>query len=708
MMKELKAQQRTLQRPKLITPGSHPIPAGNIRPRLDRYESGTSISQHSRESNVTSIKVDGPSKLSADAGNLSKSAPHHTSRLLNPTKSTFAKLNGPGWMEKSRPKGIKGEELKDKRANLDKLNTPRLHPRVVSTGFDRRRIVDRFFSKVEPLTRSSSIKRVGKPVIEVYSNAKDAVTEDSDDEYEISSSGRRKGGLSDGAHPFSLTRPDAFDASLGDEDYYPHSGRSSPEDFIYDGALTFLGKDGDFPPPSPPRSPHPLDDRSDGTHSPSLSGIQGSSLSSLPPGHLQIDNELPGTAERLSLMKTITNFWGVGNSANFQPLEYPLLPTEHIFPDSLIMVREDEPSSIIAFTLSSKDYTEKLESMLRNQNLRDSYADQGDSESDEVFELNEANEMDGEYSSIPDIEETLLRPTGTHIKYQFSEGSTTLFCKIFYAEQFDALRRQCGCEETYLESLARCVKWSATGGKSGSAFLKTRDDRLIMKQMSRSEMDAFLKFAPYYFEYLSKAFFHELPTLLAKVYGFYRIGYKNLATGRSMKIDVLIMENLFYQRKISRIFDLKGSTRNRHVQSTGNENEVLLDENLMEFTFQSPLFIREHSKNLLRTSVWNDTLFLFKRNVMDYSLLVGIDEEKHELVIGIVDFIRTFTWDKKLESWGNESGILGGGGKEPTIVSPRQYKVRFREAMERYFLMVPDKFCDLNSIRKGTRAAPIL
>jgi 1-phosphatidylinositol-3-phosphate 5-kinase len=56
----------------------------------------------------------------------------------------------------------------------------------------------------------------------------------------------------------------------------------------------------------------------------------------------------------------------------------------------------------------------------------------------------------------------------------------------------------------------------------------------------------------------------------------------------------------------------------------------------------------------------------------------------------LLDFIRTFTWDKKLESWVKETGILGGGGKEPTIVSPRQYRLRFREAMERYFLMVPD------------------
>jgi hypothetical protein len=55
-----------------------------------------------------------------------------------------------------------------------------------------------------------------------------------------------------------------------------------------------------------------------------------------------------------------------------------------------------------------------------------------------------------------------------------------------------------------------------------------------------------------------------------------------------------------------------------------------------------------------------------------------------------IDFIRTFTWDKKLESWVKESVFLGPGVKEPTIVSPRQYRLRFRAAMERYFLMVPD------------------
>lgn len=38
---------------------------------------------------------------------------------------------------------------------------------------------------------------------------------------------------------------------------------------------------------------------------------------------------------------------------------------------------------------------------------------------------------------------------------------------------------------------------------------------------------------------------------------------------------------LYYSLSISQIFDLKGSERNRYVQSKG-QNDVLMDENLLE------------------------------------------------------------------------------------------------------------------------------
>ncbi|CAG8470457.1 8558_t:CDS:10 [Ambispora gerdemannii] len=504
-----------------------------------------------------------------------------------------------------------------------------------------------------------------KPTLEVFSNVKEAVKEESDDEYEEDEN--EKDELSNGL-PIPMNKTETYDQTEVKPEYPSIGHEPSDEAFVFHSAIQYLPQDDEISPPE------------------SSSRDPGSLKEILPP-----------------IVRSLTNLWAERTVANLKPLEYPSLSTEHVFADSNIIVREDEPSSIIAFTLSSKDYLNKLQ--LEQQThpsatvtevfVPENEGHPGTNGSNwDMVDMDEGPE---------NIKDALLRETGMHMKYQFSEGSSQLFCKIFFAEQFDALRRNCGCESTYIQSLARCVKWDSTGGKSGSAFLKTRDDRLVMKQMSRLEMDAFSKFAPAYFEYMSKAFFHELPTVLAKIFGFYRIGYKNEQDGKNMKIDVIVMENLFYERKISKIFDLKGSMRNRHVRSTGKENEVLLDENLLELLHDKPLYLREHSKRILRASLWNDTLFLGKLNVMDYSLLVGIDEGKQELVVGIVDFIRTFTWDKKLESWVKETGILGGGGKEPTIVSPRQYKHRFREAMDRYFLMVPDIW----STHRKTRPGPI-
>lgn len=374
-------------------------------------------------------------------------------------------------------------------------------------------------------------------------------------------------------------------------------------------------------------------------------------------------------SERLGILQSLASFWADRSATGWRPLEYPLSHSDHMFADSDVIVREDEPSSLIAFCLSYPDYKEKL------KNLR---------QQDKAF-----NDSDT-HDEAKEIERHMLKNTGTHLKYQFQERSAKLSCKIFYAEQFDAIRRQCDCDDLFIQSMSRCVKWDSSGGKSGSGFLKTLDDRFVLKELSPAEMDAFVKCAPSYFEFLAQAFFHDLPTAMAKILGFYQIQMRNPITHKNFKMDVIVMENLFYGHKTIKLFDLKGSMRNRHVEQTGRENEVLLDENMVEYISQSPLYLRRHSKQSLRFSLFNDTLFLAKMNVMDYSLVIGIDSEREEIIVGIIDFIRTFTWDKKLESWVKERGLVGGGLKEPTVVSPKIYKTRFREAMNHYFMLVPD------------------
>ena len=402
---------------------------------------------------------------------------------------------------------------------------------------------------------------------------------------------------------------------------------------------------------------------------------------------LDIKLDLP-KHEKTSLMKMLTNFWAERSASGWQPLEYPLNVTDHVFADSDIIVREDEPSSLIAFALGSEVYQAKLRSITE---ITDMPEDQDSKRLPQDSTSNAGDQVE--------VERSLLRSTGTHLKYQFSEGSAKMLCKVFYAEQFDALRRKCGVSERIVESLSRCMKWDSKGGKTKSVFLKTLDDRFVLKSLSPIETQAFLRFAPAYFRIMSESLFHELPSVIAKMLGFYQIIIKNPATGVEFNWFLLFMENLFYDRSPTRIFDLKGSMRNRRIQSTGEQNEVLLDENMVEFIYESPLFSREHSKKLLRASVWNDTLFLSRQNVMDYSLMIAIDENRRELVVGIIDCIRTYTWDKKLESW-----IKDRGKNRPTVTSPKEYKSRFREAMGRYVLQAPNCWHQFKAPQVDTRA----
>ena len=401
---------------------------------------------------------------------------------------------------------------------------------------------------------------------------------------------------------------------------------------------------------------------------------------------LDIKLDLP-KHEKSSLMKMLTNFWAERSASGWQPLEYPLNATDHIFADSDIIVREDEPSSLIAFALGSEVYQAKLRSITDITEFSD------DPDSERPPQDSASNIGDQ-----VEVERSLLRSTGTHLKYQFAEGSAKMLCKVFYAEQFDALRRKCGVSERIVESLSRCMKWDSKGGRTKSVFLKTLDDRFVLKSLSPIETQAFLRFAPAYFRIMSESLFHELPSVIAKMLGFYQIIIKNSVTGIEFNWFLLVMENLFYDRSPTRIFDLKGSMRNRRIQSTGEQNEVLLDENMVEFIYESPLFSREHSKKLLRASVWNDTLFLSRQNVMDYSLMIAIDENRKELVVGIIDCIRTYTWDKKLESW-----IKDRGKNRPTVTSPKEYKSRFREAMGRYVLQAPNCWHQFKAQQVETR-----
>lgn len=89
-----------------------------------------------------------------------------------------------------------------------------------------------------------------------------------------------------------------------------------------------------------------------------------------------------------------------------------------------------------------------------------------------------------------------------------------------------------------------------------------------------------------------------------------KVTSKHLKGGKESKMDVLVMENLLFRRTVTRLYDLKGSSRSRYNPDSTGKNKVLLDQNLIEAMPTSPIFVGNKAKRLLERGVWNDTGFL--------------------------------------------------------------------------------------------------
>ncbi|KAH9915577.1 uncharacterized protein BXZ73DRAFT_92596 [Epithele typhae] len=280
-----------------------------------------------------------------------------------------------------------------------------------------------------------------------------------------------------------------------------------------------------------------------------------------------------------------------------------------------------------------------------------------------------------------------------HIKYDWTIGKRLRFsCTVYYARQFDQLRRRCGVEDVFMQSMARSENWAAEGGKSKSNFWKTTDNRFIIKTLVNAwnvaDLQVLIDLGPSYFKYIDTT--ATRPTVLAKLLGFYTVEIRNLETGTTQsKADLLVMENLFYDKKISKTFDLKGIQGRKVKASAGVNTKTLFDGEWIEGQQRALTLVQAHSKVVLQEAIKADCEFLAKSNIMDYSLLLGIDEENKDIVCGLVDTIGSYTFAKTLE-YKAKQGL--NSGKEVTVVPPNEYQDRFVTSMDDYFLACPDKW----------------
>ena len=268
---------------------------------------------------------------------------------------------------------------------------------------------------------------------------------------------------------------------------------------------------------------------------------------------------------------------------------------------------------------------------------------------------------------------------------------------IYYPRQFEALRiAYCCTYEDLILSITKSIEWTeVSGGKSKASFYKTKDEKYLFKSINKNEFNMFLEIAYYYFQHIDEYLFHKMPSVLMKILGVYEIKIKKSENSKTTveSYYLMMMENLNYgfngDPKNIKSYDLKGSTINRYIQKKEKklkDNIVLLDSNFKKDFNNEPIPLEKDLYGLLLVSVYNDTLFLSKMGIIDYSLLLhikDIDGSNSEIRVGIIDYVRKYTWDKKLE---HLVKTIINGFNSPTIINPNDYKERFISAIKSYFI----------------------
>jgi 1-phosphatidylinositol-3-phosphate 5-kinase len=138
--------------------------------------------------------------------------------------------------------------------------------------------------------------------------------------------------------------------------------------------------------------------------------------------------------------------------------------------------------------------------------------------------------------------------------------------------------------------------------------------------------------------------------VLCKIVGVYQIGVHDKITGKRSMEQVAVMQNIFYKRRITKIFDLKGSLRGRfaarkedvtpdtpsrnkkkpnskrpedryHTEDSVGETDgtignrstdkglkTLLDGDFLEFTKGRPMPLTDRAKAVFQMSILNVSL----------------------------------------------------------------------------------------------------
>lgn len=182
---------------------------------------------------------------------------------------------------------------------------------------------------------------------------------------------------------------------------------------------------------------------------------------------------------------------------------------------------------------------------------------------------------------------------------------------------FEGFRAFLGVDEArYLQSFSEVTGGaSSDGGRSGSLYWFSKDHRYLLKSSTQTDFDKLVDMMPRYLAHFKAAQAAGRPCLLLRFFGAYRFRAGDEVLG------LLCMNDVWDGQKPSRIYDIKGTTQNRYVDEPDDAGVVLKDLNLTSYL----LLDNVHGAQVL-DAFDKDSDFLEQEQVIDYSLLLGLDD----------------------------------------------------------------------------------
>jgi hypothetical protein len=297
-----------------------------------------------------------------------------------------------------------------------------------------------------------------------------------------------------------------------------------------------------------------------------------------------------------------------------------------------------------------------------------------------------------------------------HVKTRYGPQSSISVEELFVFDTH-VLRHGLGIDdESFSMALSSLDVFCPPGGKSKARFALSNDGEYIVKSLNRQE-DEFLRISsPQIFQYYAQALLGERPSILIPLVGIFCV--KRAST--KSQTTLIIMPNIRKAPGFA-LFDLKGvgkrkrprdpnrlAVRSSTVLSVEHQAvglDVLWDMDFRDWCGSTTIKVEPDSLRYLKSAIQNDSTFLSGLKVIDYSLFTVVNDQVSSLdpliTVAIIDFLRPFTWDKKLESVVKtvntnlaQLGNLFSGADDssedkfdmevaPTVIRPELYARRF-------------------------------